>query len=299
MNLNLNGTDYLVQNTISSRIDGDSTYALVDSDLNKYHLKVFCNEEEQSIKQKYEWLKALYAKGFPMAKPLEVGRCDLGNYLLSSWIEGVTVKKYLSSETDAFSYKIGRSAGDALKKLHSSDIVSRKSVSWENRYVRKADQTVSRYMDRPVRFDGDVKLLDTLSNMKYLLKERPLTTLHLDFADHNMMLDVNGVLSVVDIFSRSDAYGDPYIDLYHIQFGYKHPNYYTGLVNAYFDDKPPSSFFSIMHFYCSYDLLMSINKKVDLGKWGNIRIAVDHAKRYLSHISAESPLPTWWVNRLE
>lgn len=57
--------------------------------------------------------------GIPMCRPVEIGACEDGVYILQTWIDGEDAEEVLPKRSDAEQYEYGLEAGRILCRLHT------------------------------------------------------------------------------------------------------------------------------------------------------------------------------------
>ena len=273
---------------------GERKYRVVDRAGAVYLLR-FCSAELFEKKQReFENMKRVSALGVPMCQPLDFGVCDEGTYLLQSWIDGDDAEDIIPTLSAEEQYRYGSEAGRALKLIHSIPAPA-DLERWENRFNRKIDRNIKRYLDCPLRFDdhGGELLIDYLNTNRHLLNQRPQYWQHGDFHIGNMMLDRNGQLHIID-FNRSD-FGDPWEEFNRIVWSAQAaPAFACGIVDAYFNDSVPMEFWQLLAVYIASNTLSSLPWAIPFGQQ-EIDTMRTQAKQILSwYDNMKNPVPTWY-----
>lgn len=108
----------------------------------------------------------------------------------------------------AAQYRYGLDAGRILAKIHTVP-APEDAPSWEKRFNAKIDRKIAMYENCELKYEhGGEAFLDYLAQNRHLLSGRPQSYQHGDYHIGNMMIDRDGVLTIID-FDRDD-FGDPW-----------------------------------------------------------------------------------------
>ena len=92
-----------------------------------------------------------------------------------------------------------------------------------------------------------------------VLRNRPQTFWHGDFSAGNQMIMPDGEIAVIDYNYWNLDYGDPWWEFVVIPWGEEPPaQYFTGMINGYFDNDPPTAFFEALAYYYACDALSAL-----------------------------------------
>jgi aminoglycoside phosphotransferase (APT) family kinase protein len=105
-------------------------------------------------------------------------------------------------------YRYGLDAGRILAKIHTVPTPV-DAPNWETRFNAKIDCKIAMYENCELKYEsGGDAFLSYLAENRYLLRGRPQSYQHGDYHIGNMMIDQDGVLTIID-FERAD-FGDPW-----------------------------------------------------------------------------------------
>ena len=110
----------------------DKKYCVTDSEGTKYLLRITPFEKSAGRQDMFRMQKEVAALGIPMCRPVEIGECDEGVYILQTWIDGQDAEDVVPKLSDAEQYALGLEAGRILKKIHSIP-APEGQMDWEQR----------------------------------------------------------------------------------------------------------------------------------------------------------------------
>lgn len=240
--------------------------------------------------------KKLDVLGVPMCRPVEIGECEEGTYVVQTWIDGKDAEKVIPYLADSEQYALGIEAGRILKIIHSVPAPD-DQPDWEERFNKKMDRKIQMYNDCPIKFDGAEHIINYIENNRHLLKNRPQSYQHGDYHIGNMMLE-NGRIVIID-FDRYD-FGDPWEEFNRIVWCAKSaPLFASGIVNGYFNNNVPMDFWKLLALYISSNMLSSVPWAVPFGD-GEVQTMLNQAKDVLSwYDNMQNPVPTWYLPYIE
>ena len=187
---------------------GDQKYCAVTADGQKYLLRISTIDRLERKRREYEKMCEVAQLGIPMCLPVEFGTCDEGAYSIQSWIDGVDAEETIMAMDADTQYRYGWDAGQILAKIHTIPAPT-DAPSWETRFNAKIDRKIAMYENCELKYEsGGDAFLDYLACNRHLLKDRPQSYQHGDYHIGNMMIDKDGVLTIID-FDRDD-FGDPW-----------------------------------------------------------------------------------------
>ena len=243
---------------------GDKKYCIITESKQKYLLRISPIEKAERRKAEYEKMREVFSLGVPMAEPCEYGVCDEGVYTIESYIDGVDAEEYIKALSPDEQYKYGIDAGRILAKIHT--IPATDNVpKWEDRFNAKIDRKIKMYQECELKYDkGDV-FLDYIKENRHLLSNRPQCYQHGDYHIGNMMIDKNGLLTIID-FDRDD-FGDPWEEFNRIVWcAQAAPSFASGMVDGYFGGKVPIEFWHLLALYICSNTLSSLPWAVSFGE---------------------------------
>lgn len=209
-------------------------------------------------KKEYDIIKKYAGLDIKMSEPIEFGVCNDGRsvYMLLTWIEGQDLETVLPELPEREQYRIGRQAGEILKKIHSIPL-DEKDIPNETKKAKKLLQ-LSRYEKSNVRIDGDETAIRYVKgNIDNIWRESPVY-MHGDYHPGNLIYMSDGTIGVID-FNRWEI-GDPYEEFYKLEsFGIENSiPYCIGQIDAYFNDDIPTQFWITLAVYVAHASLFSI-----------------------------------------
>ena len=274
----------------------DKKYLVTTKD-RKLLLRISDGEQYQAKKKEYEIIQKYAALGFPMSAPVDFGLCDGGRsvYMLLTWVEGRDLEAALPALPEAEQYRLGRAAGDILKRIHSIPVAAA-DVPGETKKGKKLAQ-LARYEASRLRQPGDEAVIRYVrENIDLIWRQGPVYQ-HGDFHPGNLIYRDDGAIGVID-FNRW-AVGDPYEEIYKLEsFGVEcSVPYCAGQIDAYFGDAVPEEFWRTLAVYAAHASLYSIKwaekfgqREID-GMVRRYRQAVD------SYDGFRAFIPKWYTEK--
>ena len=242
---------------------GDKKYHVWTKD-GEYLLRVSPIERAARREGEFRRMEAVSALGIPMCDPLEFSIQEEGVCVIQRWIHGGDAEEIIPTLTKDEQYRYGLDAGRILKKIHS--IPAPPGIhDWEEYFNRKIDRKLEMYHHCPLRYDGGEHFIRYLAENRHLLKNRPQCYQHGDYHVGNMMIDANGVLTVID-FDRDD-WGDPWEEFNRIVWcAQLSPRFASGMVDGYFGSEVPEEFWRLLALYASSNALGSLPWAIPFGE---------------------------------
>ena len=275
---------------------GDQKYCAVTADGTKYLLRISSIDRLERKRREYEKMSEVAQLGIPMCLPVEFGTSEEGAYSIQSWIDGEDAEEKVMAMDVAEQYRYGLDAGRILAKIHT--IPAPKDVpSWETRFNAKIDRKIAMYESCELKYEsGGDAFLSYLAENRYLLRGRPQSYQHGDYHIGNMMIDQDGVLTIID-FDRDD-FGDPWEEFNRIVWcAQAAPAFASGIVDGYFDGKVPMEFWKLLALYISSNTLSSLPWAISFGE-GEIQVMRKQAAQVLEwYDGMKSVIPTWYHSR--
>lgn len=287
---------------ISSRISidkgwsGDRKYRIVDDDGRSYLLRISSAEKAGAVEELFKLMQQISGLGIPMCRPVEYGTGPEGSYSIYTWIDGKDAEEVIPALAEGDQYFYGFQAGKILKLIHSIPAPDNQE-DWESRFNRKIDRKIELYADSPLKYDNGQYFLDYIAANRYLLKGRPQTFQHGDYHIGNMMVDTKNQLQIID-FDRYD-FGDPWEEFNRIVWSARISGYFaSGIIDGYFDQKPPMEFWKLLALYISINTLSSIPWAIPFGT-EQIEIMEKLAAEVLAYYdNMNRPVPSWYCGSL-
>lgn len=271
---------------------GDRKYCVTTADGNKYMLRISPLEKHDRRKREFDKMCEVAALGIPMAQPVEFSVCDEGVYTIESFIEGVDVEDFISRLPDEKQYTYGLDAGRILAKLHTIPAPV-DAPEWEPRFNAKIDRKIAMYESCELKYENDQPFITFIAENRHLLAGRPQTYQHGDYHVGNMMIDHNGVLSIID-FDRDD-FGDPWEEFNRIVWcAQAAPAFASGMVDGYFNGEVHMDFWKLLALYICSNTLSSLPWAISFGE-GEIQVMRKQAAQVLEwYDGMRDVVPTWY-----
>jgi len=286
---------------INKGFSGDLKYRVTSHDGTNYLLRIMPIEKYETWHKLYDTLHHLTALGVPMSKPVELGTCPEGVYVLFTWINGKDLEVVLPTLSKAGQYKLGIEAGKILRIIHSV-LAPDNEEPWAAKVNRSIDNNLKKYWENKVnQFEGSEHAIHYIEQnrkqLNGLLENRPQCFTHGDYSVPNMMVE-NDELRIID-FDRY-RYDDPWSEFFKTIFSARiSPHFTTGQLHGYFDGEPPHDFFRLLALYTSYRLLTAISWAIPHGQEEVdfvVKLCADTLKWF---DNMNNPVPTWYLKEQE
>ena len=275
---------------------GDQKYCAVTADGSKYLLRVSSIDRLDRKRREYEKMREVAQLGIPMCLPVEFGTSEEGAYSIQSWIDGEDAEEKVMAMDVAEQYRYGLDAGRILAKIHTIP-APKDAPSWETRFNAKIDRKIAMYESCELKYEsGGDAFLSYLAENRYLLRGRPQSYQHGDYHIGNMMIDQDGVLTIID-FDRDD-FGDPWEEFNRIVWCVQAaPAFASGMVDGYFDNEIPMDFWRLLALYICSNTLSSLLWAIPFGE-EEIKVMRKQAAQVLEwYDGMKSVIPTWYHSR--
>ena len=150
------------------------------------------------------------------------------------------------------------------------------------------------YKNCGIVLENDDKIISYLEENRELLKNRPQCFQHGDYHIGNMIITGNNELGIID-FNRFD-YGDPWEEFNRIVWSAEvSPEFASGYINGYFENKVPNDFFKLMLLYISSNQISAVGWAKSFGE-KEIAIAINQTKRVIQwYDNYKSYIPSWYM----
>ena len=272
---------------------GAQKYCAITADGQKYLLRISTIDRLERKRREYEKMSEVAQLGISMCMPVEFGTCDEGAYSIQSWIDGVDAEETIMAMDADTQYRYGWDAGQILAKIHTIPAPI-DAPSWETRFNAKIDRRIAMYENCELKYEsGGDAFLDYLACNRHLLKDRPQSYQHGDYHIGNMMVNNDGVLTIID-FDRDD-FGDPWEDFNRIVWcAQAAPAFASGMVDGYFGGKVPMEFWKLLALYICSNTLSSLPWAIPFGE-GEIQVMRKQATQVLEwYDGMKNVVPTWY-----
>ncbi|UYP00346.1 GrpB family protein [Oceanotoga sp. DSM 15011] len=269
----------------------DKKYCVITDDGIKYLLRITPKEKSANRENIFRIQKQLASLDVSMCKPVELGKCKEGIYILQTWIDGKDAEEIIPHLTNSEQYYYGLEAGKMLKIIHSIP-APKNHPDWEFRFNAKMDSKIKMYNECHIKFDGAKDMISYMNSNRHLLANRPQTFQHGDYHIGNMMIEKNKIV-IID-FDRYD-FGDPWEEFNRIVWCVQiSPMFASGIINGYFDNKVPFKFWKLLALYISSNTLSSIPWAIKFGE-SEVNTMLNQAKNIMNwYNNMQNPIPTWY-----
>ena len=271
----------------------DQKYRAVTDDGQTYLLRISSIDRLDRKRREYERMCDVAKLGIPMCLPVEFGTCEDGAYSIQSWVEGTDAESVIVTADRTQQYLYGLDAGRILAEIHTipapADI-----PDWGTHFNAKIDRKIRMYQNCPLKYEcGSDALEKYIAENRHLLHNRPQTYQHGDYHIGNMMIDRNGVLTVID-FDKDD-YGDPWEEFNRIVWSAQAaPAFASGMVDGYFGGEVPMEFWKLLALYISSNTLGSLSWAIPFGE-EEIQVMQKQAAQVLQwYDGMKNAVPSWY-----
>ena len=272
---------------------GDQKYCAVTADGTKYLLRISSIDRLERKRREYEKMSEVAELGIPMCLPIEFGTCEEGAYSIQSWIDGDDAEESIMSMDSAAQYRYGLDAGRILAKIHTIPAPA-DAPDWQTRFNAKIDRKIAMYEACELKYEsGGDAFLQYIAENRHLLHNRPQSYQHGDYHIGNMMIDRNGVLTIID-FDRDD-FGDPWEEFNRIVWcAQAAPAFASGMVDGYFNGDIPMKFWELLALYICSNTLSSLPWAIPFGD-KEIQVMRQQAAQVLQwYDGMQQVVPTWY-----
>lgn len=269
---------------------GDKKYCAVKGNI-KYLLRISQRKKYKNRRKIHKIMKKLYTQNISMCKPLKVGLCKEGVYVLQSWVDGVDAEEHIHDYDKEQQYDFGFQSGEILQKIHSIP-APKTQPDWKTRFTIKMKTKIKNYEKCPIKFEGAEYIIDYLNSNYDLLNNRPQCFQHGDYHIGNMMIE-NDKIVVID-FDRYD-FGDPWEEFNRIVWAAQtSPEFASGMINGYFDNNVPDLFWKLLKLYIGSNTMSSVPWAVDYSE-EQTNVMLNQAKDVLEwYDNYKLTIPKWY-----
>ncbi len=287
--MNLKNFDSITE--IEKGWSGDKKYCAVKNGT-KYLLRISPIKKYKNRKKIHKIMKKLADKNIPMCKPIKIGLCREGTYVLQSWVDGVEAEENIHNFNERQQYDFGFQSGKILQDIHTIP-APKNQIDWEIRFNIKMDRKIKMYSECHIKFDGAEYIIDYMNSNRELLKNRPQCFQHGDYHIGNMMIE-NGKIVIID-FDRYD-FGDPWEEFNRIVWAAQvSPRFASGMVDGYFDNNVPELFWKLLKLYIGSNTMSSVPWAVNYSK-EQCEVMLNQAKDVLEwYDNYKLTVPKWYV----
>lgn len=275
---------------INKGYSGDKKYCAV-KDGTAYLLRISPRKKYKNRKKIHKIMLRLAEKEISMCKPIKVGLCKDGTYILQSWVDGIDAEEHIHDYCKEQQYDFGVQSGKILQQIHTIP-VPKNQQDWELRFNAKMDRKIKMYSECPIQIDGAQYIIDYLNSNRELIKSRPQCFQHGDYHIGNMMIQ-NGKIVIID-FDRYD-FGDPWEEFNRIVWAAQvSPEFASGMINGYFDNNIPELFWKLLKLYIGSNTLSSVPWAIEYSA-EQTEIMLNQAKDVLEwYDNYKLTVPSWY-----
>ena len=273
---------------------GDQKYCAGTAGEQKYLLRISTIDRLERKRREYEKMGEVAQLGISMCLPVEFGTCDEGAYSIQSWIDGEDAEEAIMAMDADAQYQYGLDAGRILAKIHTIPAPV-DAPDWETRFNAKIDRKIAMYENCELKYEsGGEAFLQYIAENRHLLHGRPQSYQHGDYHIGNMMIDRNGVLTIID-FDRDD-FGDPWEEFNRIVWcAQAAPAFASGMVDGYFDGEIPMDFWRLLALYIGSNTLSSLPWAIPFGE-KEIQVMRNQAAQVLEwYDGMANVVPSWYL----
>lgn len=297
----MGSNNWLTIKKIEKGWSDDTKYYIEASDGQKLLLRIsdiahfLKKQKEYKIVELYEQL------GFDMSVPIDFGTCNDGKnvYMLLTWVEGNDLEQELPLLPETEQYRLGRMAGEILKKIHSIKVLDEDLP--QTTKVEKKLKQLEHYEKSNVRIANDeIAIKYIKENIDKIWSVSPVYQ-HGDFHPGNLILTPEHGIGVID-FNRWEI-SDPYEEFYKLEsFGTEVSiPYCIGQIDAYFDNNVPDEFWNVLAVYVAHASLYSIKWAEKFGQTDIDNMVKICKKSFYHYDEFKLAQPLWydgsWKNR--
>jgi aminoglycoside phosphotransferase (APT) family kinase protein len=143
---------------------------------------------------------------------------------------------------------------------------------------------------------GGDAFMQYISENRHLLRDRPQSYQHGDYHIGNMMIDRNGILTIID-FDRDD-FGDPWEEFNRIVWcAQAAPAFASGMVDGYFNGHIPVEFWKLLALYICSNTLGSLPWAIPFGE-KEIQVMRKQAAEVLGWYNGmKNVVPSWYQKK--
>ena len=286
---------FITKEVIRKGWSEDRKYCVTDADGQRYLLRVSDLSLAERKKAEQQAMERLSGLGIPMCDPVAFGTDNEGVWSLQRWIDGADAEERIPQLPEDEQYHYGLDAGRILTVIHSLPAPEGRE-DWGLRFNRKIDRKQNQYLSCPLRYEHDQGFLSCIEENRHLLQGRPQCFQHGDYHIGNMMIDGDGVLTVID-FNRWD-YGDPFEEFSRIVWCAQcSPLFASGMVDGYFDGQVPMEFWRLLALYMSVNSLSSLPWAIPFGE-KEIQVMLRNAQQMNEWYDGMTRVvPRWYCGR--
>lgn len=245
----------------------------------------------------FNLLKEIQELKINTPEPIEFGKLDDGRvYMILSFLDGEDAEKKVPTLNEKEQYLLGKKAGNILKKIHSIPIAT--ESTWYDIYKAKIPRKISKAKDAPIKHKHLDVFIDYVLNHMHVVENNPMRLQHGDYHVGNMVVTKNLELGIID-FDKMDI-ADPIDDFKPFVWNVKKSSVFeTGLIDGYYDNNIPDSFFKVFALYAAESCIGHIQWAITFGD-EEVKTAIEVADQVYEWYQGFSlTIPTWYDKKLK
>ncbi len=272
----------------------DEKYYIETEDNQRLLLRISDIVYYEQKKKEFDIIKKYSVLNFEMSKPVVFGtlKNQQNVYMLLTWVDGNDLELALPDLDQCEQYRLGREAGEILKKIHSVQVPADEFPVRTK--IAKKNLQLQKYIESEHRIQGDEAVIEFINQNMNKIRSRPPVYQHGDFHPGNLILTPKNKIGVID-FNRWEI-GDPYEEFYKLEsFGTDvSVPYCVGQIDAYFDDDVPDDFWDILAVYVAHAALYSIKWAERFGQTEIENMMRICNKSFTHYNNFANSIPNWY-----
>lgn len=245
----MNLEDYLIVEKINSGASSVEKYKLYKD--NKYYLlRIFDARFMKSRYKALENMEMLLKNDIYVPKIYSKGLLNREKgYALLEWIDGISLEKKLTDIEAEIQY--GEVVAKELLKMHNINVPSK--IIIYDRFIESFSKKITKVLDLKIEKENIILLRDYVMKHRHILKElKDNSIIHGDFHPGNIIIDDNKPIFIdMDVCTISHPWEDLTSNACNMEF----PNFYSSVIENYFQNNIPIEFWKIYNLYGSLYIL--------------------------------------------
>lgn len=275
----------------------DIKYYIEDIHNQKFILRISDSSFYNKKLEQFKLLEKVHKLNIKMQTPLEFGRLDDGRvYMLLSWLDGQDAEIILPTLEENQQYVLGKEAGKLLKRLHEIPVTT--NITWKETYQSKIPRKINMAKNASIKHKHLDEFIKYVEDHMHIIEDNPMKFQHGDFHIGNMIITKNMDIGIID-FDRMDI-ADPIDDFKPFVWTVSKSSVFeTGLIDGYYDNHVPETFFKVLALYAAESCIGHIPWAITFGD-EEVRIAMEVADKVYEWYKGFSVIiPTWYNETLK
>lgn len=272
---------------------GDDKYCITSDTGEKFLLRISSLENEKRVREAFHYQELVAKAGILVSKPIEIGTNDKQIYTIEEWLEGDDARDVIANYSNQEQYDFGYTVGKYMLEIHKINAPS-KIAQWDEKFNAKMDRKIQNYLSSGFEHPDAHYFIDYIEKNRHLLKGRNHTFQHGDYHIGNMMISNNEIF-IID-FDKYD-FGDPWEEFNRIVWSAQASDQFAkGMVDGYFNQEPPMTFWKLLSLYISSNSLSHIPWAIAYGKEEEV-VMLKQVEDILTWFdNMQNPLPSWYLD---